>query len=261
MSKGLERGDYGALEDLLREMLGIDESPVGFHYTDLEPVGAKTATKKSRVCIYPFLNRVRRGEAVYFSREWKACRGGAFYLGFKKSLMKGIGHFLSHGIPGRIEGERFKKTPELGEAVSDEIEFVPATGEYIVFRPLRDFTEKEPPEAVTIYGNADVMGAMVVMANYAREGNDAVITQFSSGCYNIVTEPRIQANMAREGKTPRAVLGSFDIACRPFIDPSTMTFSMTTDHLWEMAADMGESFLTIDPWLKIRGRRGGGGKG
>ena len=125
MSTELKRGDYRALEDLLREMLGLDESPIGFNYTDLEPKDAKTATKKSRVCIYPFLNRARKGEAVYFSREWKACRGGAFYLGFKKSLMKGIGHFLSQGIPGRIEGERFKKTPELGEAVSDEIEFIP----------------------------------------------------------------------------------------------------------------------------------------
>lgn len=257
MSKEIARGDYRALEDMLREMLGLNESPIGFRYTDLEPEGAKTAVKKSRVCIYPFLNRVRRGEAVYFSREWKACRGGAFYLGFKKSLLKGIGHFLSHGIPGRIEGERFKKTPELGEALSDEIEFVPATGEYIVFRPLRDFTEEEPPEAVTIYGNGDVMGAMVVMANYAREGNDAVITEFSSGCYNIVTEPRIQAR----SKSPKAVLGSFDIACRPFIEPSIMTFSMTADHLWEMALDMGESFLTIDPWLKIRGRKDEGSKG
>ncbi|MBN1571592.1 MAG: DUF169 domain-containing protein [Deltaproteobacteria bacterium] len=250
MTNKLKRGDYRALEDLLREMLGLNESPVGFQYTDLEPKGARTAIKKSRVCIYPFLNMARKGETVYFSREWKACRGGAFYLGFKKSLMKGIGHFLSHGIPGRIEGERFKKTPELGEALSDEIEFVPATGQYIVFRPLKDFTEEEPPEAVTIYGNGDVMGAMIVMANYAREGNDEVITQFSSGCYSMVTEPRIQSR----NKSPKAVLGSFDIACRPFIDPSIMTFSMTADHLWEMALDMGESFLTINPWLKIKGR-------
>lgn len=259
MTKSIERGDYPALEALLREMLGIDESPIGFNYTDVEPKDAVTARKKSRVCIYPFLNRVRRGEVVYFSREWRVCRGGAFYLGFKKSLMKGIGHFLSHGIPGRLEGERFKKTPELGEALSDEIEFIPATGEYIVFKPLKDFTEEDPPEAVTIYGNGDVMGAMIVMANYARVGNDAFITQFSSGCYNIVTEPRIQSKMAKaEGKEPKAILGSFDIACRPFLDPSIMTFSATTDHLWEMATDMGESFLTIDPWLKIRGRKGGG---
>lgn len=256
-SVDVEKGDYPALEALLKEMLGLDESPIGFHYTDQEPEKAVTAVKKSRVCIYPFLNRVRRGEVAYLSREWRVCRGGAFYLGFKKSLMKGIGHFLSHGIPGRLEGERFKKTPELGQALSDDIEFIPATGEYIVFKPLKDFTVDEPPEAVTIYGNADVMGAMIVMANYAREGNDAVLTQFSSGCYSIITEPRIQAKRAKEGAKPKAILGSFDIACRPFIDPAIMTFSATADHMWEMAADMGESFLTVNPWLKIRGRKGG----
>ena len=257
MTNKIEGGDYPALESLLKEMLGLNESPIGFNYTDDKPENAITAKKKGRICIYPFLNKVRKGDVVYFSRDWKVCRGGEFYLGYKKSLMKGIGHFLSHGIPGRLEGERFKKTPELGDALVDDVQFIPADGDYIVFRPLSDFTIDNPPDAVIIYGNGDVMSAMVVMANYARVGNDAVITNFSSGCYSIITEPRIQSNIEKaKGGEPKAILGSFDVACRTFLDPATMTFAVTSNHLWEMAMDMDESFLSINPWKKIRGREG-----
>ena len=246
----LEKGDYPALEAHLNNMLGISDSPIGFYYTDTEPLGAVYPKKKGRVCIYPFLNQARRGKTVYFSKEWRVCRGGAFYLGYKKALMKGIGCFLSNGIPGRLEGERFKKTPELGDETVGCFKYVPAGGDYIVFKPVSKFTPDEPLEAIIIFGNADVMGAMVVMANYARPGTNAVIVQFSSGCYSIVTEPRIQA---KEGD-PRAVLGSFDVACRPYLDPNTMTFTAPGDMMWDMAMDMEESFLGLNPWKGMRGR-------
>jgi uncharacterized protein (DUF169 family) len=249
-----ERNDYRSLEGYLKEMLGISDSPIGFHYTADPPAGAMTVKQKSRVCIYPFLNQARRGKTVYFSREWKACRGGAFYLGYKKSLMKGIGHFISTGIPGRLEGERFKKTPELGDEVASSIEYIPADAEHIVFKPLGEFTPSAPPEVGVIFGNADVMGAMIVMANYARPGSDAVKVQFSSGCYSIITEPR----RLKQNGEERAVLGSFDVACRPYLDPCEMTFAASMDFLWDMTGDMGESFLNIDPYKKIRGRKARG---
>lgn len=247
----LKRDDYPVLSAYLKEMLGISDSPIGFHYVDSPPEDAKTIKVKTRVCIYPYLNQARRGKAFYFSKEWKACRGGGFYLGYKKSLMRGIGHFLSIGIPGRLEGERFKKTPELGDEAAQAIEWVEAGGDHIVFRPLDQFTKSAPPDVVIIFGNADVMGAMITMANYARTGDDSVIVQFCSGCYSIINEPRLQLR----NKTPKAVLGSFDIACRRYVDPCTMTFSATKDHIWDIALDMKDSFLTVDPWVKIRGRK------
>ncbi len=124
-----KRGDYGALEGCLIETLGLTDRPIGFHYTQSPPDGALTVTRKSRVCIYPFLNQVRKGKTAYFSREWKACRGGAFYTGYKKSLMKGVGKFLSTGIPNLMPGERYKKTPELGEQTAALMEYVPAAAD------------------------------------------------------------------------------------------------------------------------------------
>ncbi len=223
-----KRGDYGQLERCLVEALGLSDRPIGFHYTDAPPEDGITVTKKSRVCIYPFLNRVRKGRTVYFSKEWMACRGGAFYAGYKKSLMKGVGKFLSTGIPNLIPGERYKKNPELGDEVAALMEYVPAGGDFLVFRPLGGFSEGSPPEAAVIFGNADVMGALLFLANFSRPGRDNVIVRFSSGCYSLLTEPRI--------------------------DPSTMTFAIPESMLWEMAEDITESFLTIDPWMKVRGR-------
>jgi uncharacterized protein (DUF169 family) len=245
-----KRGDYSGLERYLIETLGLDDRPIGFHYTVTPPEGAITVAKKSRVCIYPFLNQVRKGKTAYFSREWKACRGGAFYTGYKKSLMKGVGKFLSTGIPNLMPGEHYKKNPELGEETAALMEYVPAAADHLVFRPLGGFTEDAPPEAAVIFGNADVMGALLFLANYARPGRDNVIVQFSSGCYSLLTEPRVQARR----DVPRAVLGSFDITCRPYLDPCTMTFSVPDTMLWEMAAEISGSFLVIDPWMKVRGR-------
>jgi uncharacterized protein (DUF169 family) len=245
-----KQGDYAGLERFLTETLGLCDHPVGFHYTDAPPAGAITVTKKSRVCIYPFLNQVRKGKTAYLSREWKACRGGAFYLGYKKSLMPKAGMFLSTGIPNLMPGERYKKDPELGDEVVALMEHVPAGADHIVFRPLGAFSPDAPPEAVIIFGNADVMGALLFLANYSRPGRDNVVVQFSSGCYGMVTEPRIQAGR----EAPKAVLGSFDVTCRPYLDPCTLTFAVPDRMLWEMAKDAPESFLTIEPWTKIRGR-------
>ena len=250
----LQRGDYRGLEKHLRQSLGTSDRPIGFHYTEKPPAGGLTVKKKSRVCLYPFLNQVRQGQTVYFSREWKACRGGAFYTGYKKNLMKGVGKFLSTGIPNLIPGERYKKDPDLGDEAASLMEYVPAGADHLVFRPLGDFTAEMPPEAAVIFGNADVMGALLFLANFSRPGRDNVIVQFSSGCYSLLTEARVQARR----DVPRAVLGSFDITCRPYLDPCTMTFSVPDAMLWEMAGEISESFLAIDPWMKIRGRRSRG---
>ncbi len=247
-------GDYKSLEQYLTQMLGLSDRPIGFHYTNKPPEGSVTVTKKSRVCIYPFLNQVRKGKTVFFAKEWKACRGGAFYLGYKKSLMPKAGMFISTGIPNLMPGERYKKDPELGEEVVALMEHVPAGGDFIVFRPLGEFEHDAPPEAAVIFGNADVMGALLFLANFSRPGKDNVMVQFSSGCYSLFTEPRIQARR----DVPKAVLGSFDVSCRPYLDPCTLTFAAPDAMLWEMASEAPESFLTIAPWTKIRGRKGRG---
>jgi uncharacterized protein (DUF169 family) len=246
----LETGDYRGLERSIVEALGLADRPIGFHYTQVPPTEGLTMAQKSRVCLYPFLNQVRKGKTVYFTSDWKACRGGAFYAGYKKSLMKGVGKFLSTGIPNLLPGERYKKNPDLGEEAAALMEYVPAGGDYLVFKPLGEFTADNPPEAAVVFGNADVMGALLFLANYARTGRDNVLVQFSSGCYSLLTEPRVQARR----DAPKAVLGSFDVTCRPYLDPCTMTFSVPDVMLWEMAAEISESFLTIEPWTKIRGR-------
>jgi len=245
-----KHGDYAGLERALVEALGLTDRPIGFQYTSTPPDDALTVTKKSRVCLYPFLNQVRKGKTAYFSKEWKSCRGAAFYTGYKKSLMKGVGMFLSTGIPNLMPGERYKKNPELGEETAALMEYVPAGADYLVFRPLGDFTAASPPEAGIIFGNADIMGALLFLANFSRPGRDNVIVQFSSGCYSLLTEPRAQARR----EVPKAVLGSFDITCRPYLDSCTMSFSAPDRMLWEMAADIPESFLGVEPWLKVRGR-------
>jgi hypothetical protein len=78
--------------------------------------------------------------------------------------------------------------------------------------------------------------------------------------YNIDDLDRlVERNLeSRRREVPRAVLGSFDITCRPYLDPCTMTFSAPDTMLWEMAVEIPESFLSINPWREVRGRAGRG---
>ena len=46
-------------------------------------------------------------EQIRISVKW------ARYLGFTDTIMDGFEYFLSCGIPGKLEGERYKKSPEL----------------------------------------------------------------------------------------------------------------------------------------------------
>lgn len=64
-------------------------------------------------CIFADLIKVTSGESVCFEAESIGCFGGRRYLGFPSEVMPDFEYFLSYGIPGKLEGERYKKTPEL----------------------------------------------------------------------------------------------------------------------------------------------------
>jgi hypothetical protein len=64
-------------------------------------------------CIIGALAKVREGQAFAFSVDTVGCPGGKRYLGFAENLMPDFEYFLSCGIPGKMEGERYKKSPEM----------------------------------------------------------------------------------------------------------------------------------------------------
>ena len=98
-----------------QEILGLREYPLGAYYTNDKPEGV-TPKPNIHMCMIGLLKKARQdGETVYFDKEHFGCPGGAYYMGFFESPRPKLEYFLSCGIPGEMEGERYVKTPELAK--------------------------------------------------------------------------------------------------------------------------------------------------
>jgi hypothetical protein len=67
------------------------------------------------------LNKARRGIPLCFEADSIGCGGGKRYLGYAKEIRPAFEYFLSCGIPGRMEGERYKKTPQIVTALMEKL--------------------------------------------------------------------------------------------------------------------------------------------
>ena len=239
-----------------RTALGLIESPLGIYYTDDPPDGKTPKAGMdpgAHLCMIGLLKRARHhGETVYFDREHFGCPGGAYYMGFFESPRPQIEYFLSCGIPGRMEGERYIKTPELARAYFLKMKPRPAPASYCVFKPIERFREGERPEVVVFFGPPDILSGLFVLTNYALELTDGVYAPFGSGCGTILTYPLKEA----EKEEPRAVLGMFDVSARPMVERDILTLSMPFSVFLRLLENVEGSFLETESWKKVYQRIG-----
>jgi hypothetical protein len=85
------------------------ELPIIFYYTDEKG----NAELQAPGCVINTLSKVRKGTLLCFNSESIGCPGGKKYLGFSDKIMPNFEFFLSCGIQGELEGERYKKSPEI----------------------------------------------------------------------------------------------------------------------------------------------------
>ena len=226
------------------------ELPFVFFYADdpgdAEPVSAA----KGHRCIFADFNRVRHGRSLALRNETVACFGGRRYLGFAREIRPDFEYFLSCGIPGKLEGERYKQTPQM---VRDWMERMPvfvAPRAWIVFKRWDQLTPADAPEVVVFYAIPDVLAGLFTLANYDESENDGVVTPMASGCGALVMHPYLQGR----AEHPRAVLGLFDPSARPYAAPDVLGFAVPIAKFERMAANMEESFLITDTWKQMQAR-------
>jgi len=230
-----------------RETLGLKESPLGVYYTNDKPEGI-TAKTGIHMCMIGLLQNARKkGEPVYFDKEHFGCPGGAYYMGFRDMPMSNIEYFLSCGIPGQMDGERYIKTPELARKYFGIMKPRPAPSTYCVFKSIEKFQEDEKPEVVVFFASADILAGLFTLANYALESTDAVFTPFGSGCSTLLTYPLKEA----EKEQPRAILGMFDVSARPMIEKDVLTFAMPYSVFLKLLENVSGSFLQTESWKKV----------
>ncbi|MEW6377783.1 MAG: DUF169 domain-containing protein, partial [Thermodesulfobacteriota bacterium] len=193
----------------------------------------------------------KKGKTVYFDRKHFGCPGGAYYMGFLESPRPNIEYFLSCGIPGEMEGERYIKTPELAREFIGKKKPRPAPATYCVFKPIEQFQQDDiKPEVVVFFGSPDILSGLFTLANYALESTDAVYTPFGSGCSTILTYPLKEA----EKEVPRATLGMFDVSARPMVEKDVLTLAIPYSIFLRLLENVSRSFLQTESWEKVRRR-------
>ncbi len=120
------------------DALGYFEEPFGVFYTDVEPESG-FVPKEGAVFSYEMEKRGeidfsalfqnwscvmgniwlarKKKSAAYFEARRFGCIGGSFHLGFHKPQLEFIAHYISTGIPGRLDGERYLPSPEVDTAI------------------------------------------------------------------------------------------------------------------------------------------------
>lgn len=233
---------------LWKEYFNDAEPPIAFYYTDHEKV-AENDPSTARRCLIANLVKIRGGTPLRFGANTIGCPGGRRYAGFSETISENFEYFLSCGIPGVMEGERYKKTPELVRQVLKRFPKFKAPKKFIVFKRWDQLDESEEPEVVIFFAKPDVLAGLFTLANF-DEVEEGIVAPFSSGCASIIMYPYLE----RDRERPRCVFGMFDPSARPYVQPNVITFAAPMDKFVRMVENMQESFLITPTWEKIKKR-------
>jgi len=224
--------------------------PVGFYYTDQEEQALAMQPYEGGHCLIKELARVRAGESLSFDGQAIGCFGGRFYVGLNQRLRPDFNYFLSCGIPGQLEGERYKASPELVDEQMKQHPIFKAPGKLIVFKRWDKLADEDRPQVVIFFASPDVLSGLFALANFDEHGNQAVITPAASGCATIIQYPMGES----ESDHPHAILGMFDVTARPWVPPGELTLAIPWRKFIHMVANMDESFLITETWQRLRAR-------
>jgi hypothetical protein len=224
------------------------ELPIAFYYTDDDHVPGPPP--KTDRCLIANLARVRQGIPMRFGDKDIGCPGGRRYSGFAEGLRPDFEFFLSCGIPGRMEGERYKKSPELVREIMAKGPRFKAPRKYLVFKRWDLLDEGDEPDAVAFFATPDVLAGLFTLASFDTAEPTGVIAPFSAGCGSIVLYPYLE----KDKPEPHAVIGMFDPSARPYVPATVLSFAVPMTKFVRMVGNMEESFLITPTWAAIRKR-------
>jgi len=87
--------------------------PIGYYYADQVSKEDLEDTRHEGRCLICNLERVRAGHTLAYHAKSPGCPGGKRYTGFVQKLRPDFEYFLSCGIPGEMEGDRYEQCPQL----------------------------------------------------------------------------------------------------------------------------------------------------
>jgi uncharacterized protein (DUF169 family) len=235
---------------LWRKYFNNAELPIAFYYGDKDWPAELVKPGSVARCVIGALAEVRKGRSFSFSTDSIGCPGGRRYLGFSEEIMPDFEYFLSCGIPGKMEGERYKKSPELVKKIMENWPNFKAPAPYIIFKRWDYLEEEDNPEVVIFFAQADVLSGLFTLANFDMSEPEGVFSPMGSGCSTIVSYPYLE----KDSPHPRAVIGLFDPSARPWMPKDVLSFSVPMSKFATMIENMDESFLITATWKELRKR-------
>jgi hypothetical protein len=171
-------------------------------------------------------------------------------MGYDNQRSENFRYFLSSGKPGVVEGERYKRTPEIVDEIIRDHVFLPATDRYYLFRRWDTLTAADNPDVAIFFARPEVLSALFTLANFDQADPNGVICPFGSGCSSIIHYPRLE----QQSDHPRAVFGMFDPSARPCVPTDILTIAIPMKKFVKMIGSMDESFLTTRTWDKVKSK-------
>ncbi len=226
------------------------ELPITLYYTGEEGHAELVQPGSVPRCIIGALSNVRKGRSMCFNIESVGCFGGKKYLGFTEKIRPNFEYFLSCGIPGELEGERYKKSPQLVMEWMKKAPVFKAPAQYVIFKRWDTLEESDNPEVVIFFAQADVLSGLFTLANFDVIEQNGVIAPMGSGCSTIVQYPYLE----KDSRQPKGVIGMFDVSARPFVPENVLTFAVPMSKFAAMVENMEESFLTTGSWQAVQKR-------
>jgi hypothetical protein len=226
------------------------ELPITFYYSDTGEQAELVRPGSVSRCVIGALAEVRNGRGRSFYADSIECFGGRRCLGFAEGLSPDFEYFLSCGIPGRMEGERYKKSPELVQKTVKNWPKLIAPRPYIVFKRWDKLSQEDDPQVVIFFAQPDVLAGLFTLMNFDESRSEGVIAPMGSGCSSIVSYPYLE----KDSPHPRAVIGMFDPSARPHVPKDTLSFAVPLKRFVTMIGNMEESFLITNTWKKLQKR-------
>jgi hypothetical protein len=236
-------------EQLFAQYFPGAELPLIFYYSDNPPPEVEAAPPaKGWRCFVADLVAARQGRSLCLDEAALGC--GKRYCGFRVPLRPNFEYFLSSGIPGQLEGERYKKTPELVNEIVTKWPTWQAPAKYLIIKRWDNLLETDRPEAAIFFAPPDVLSGLFTLANYEESEPYGVITPFAAGCGTIIQYPFLE----NQQENPRCVLGMFDVSARPCVKAHELTFSAPMKKFERMINNIEESFVITHSWSKVMRR-------
>ena len=155
------------------------ELPILFYYTDKEDAADKAPVPTAHACMIGTLSKVKKGASLSFDAGSIGCFGGKRYTGFSQEIMPSFEYFLSCGIPGKLEGERYKKSPELVQEFIKTAPQFKAPAKNIVLKRFDMVGQSDNPDVVIFFAPPDVLAGLFTLANFDEAGPNGVFCPFS----------------------------------------------------------------------------------